>query len=437
MSQISSSLPQIYLDDTRVCDFTSSSQDTNCFNYSGCTAGKDSTAGCLPNTTCTACPQKPWSIAFFGTGVDVYGNGVFDCSDSSSQSDCQPHWSLDGQAVDCFKSGTIVLCSKRGLSNGNHTLTLNNGKSTLIDYALVQTQSDTPLHPKDKLFVDANVHSIRYTGEWQLLPDMVEFGYNVQRSTKQGDTISFDFLGNEVEAIATYNTVSDGGALVHMEITGSQGGSSPSADIKVENGLPRYFTSSSGDLTDGLYTAKVVLKSDGIGYNFNGFLFNPLSNATTVREAIDTPSVPSDTTTNAQPSPTGDSDRSSNSSRSSPAGAIAGGVVGGIVFLLVLFGVLFFCRRRRKNTEHEHLMPTPWEEPTTKEDLEAVRPPSLAYTGAGTHLTNRKFSLWNKEVVLYLNFVSPIPRSDCSINGHLTPEITPLMGTFSGFRWCY
>uniref|UniRef100_A0A0W0F8G9 Transmembrane protein n=1 Tax=Moniliophthora roreri TaxID=221103 RepID=A0A0W0F8G9_MONRR len=274
------------------------------------------------------------SISFQGTHVQLLGAFVLSTYDTF----------IDGQRIsnDGRNQTTKVLAIVQGLSEGNHTISLNNIISLAID-------NDPPTFLEfDKAVIRYPVQSLEYRLNYTLDPSnqnsmTLTGGWSsdsqLHQSNTAGDKAQASFIG------------------VSLQIRGTVSPTGGDYSVKLDNSTYHYTARSSftdentllfhaGNLSaDTLHSLEIT--NDG-----GGSLILAVNGTT----AFDSRNQTSMSILPGNPTSTPGSN--SPSRPSSHLGAILGGVFGGLALVvLIAIGILFFRKRRQRS---KHLVTTPF-----------------------------------------------------------------------------
>ncbi|KAJ7038033.1 hypothetical protein C8F04DRAFT_1091137 [Mycena alexandri] len=293
-------------------------------------------------TTCSTTQGTSASFTFVGTSVTVYGTIAAEKAPNATMS----------FAVDKTTTGTFVppsgltsdvhhqtLWASPVLGNGTHTLVITQTEAQaacvlFLDYILYQTTSDTG----GPYFIDDSDPSITYGASWTPAGSEYDFLHSTHGSTAVGATFSYTFQGKQ---ISLYGDLNNGGL--------------PSASISIDKGPPVSYVApvqpttvtsnnlffNSGDIAEGTHTVVFTLQNANTLW-LDYFLVTPNSPGFS----------PSSSAASAPSSSSSSESLGSNapSKKHTPIGAIVGAVIGVLALAALTILLLFFCRRRRRQT---------------------------------------------------------------------------------------
>lgn len=344
---------EIYVDDRVTC---SANRPTNCFVFEGC----------VLDGFYTSCNGTDWSASmrFTGTGVEIWG--VSQCADDPCL------WTVDGdtRAGDVLRDNVyreLAFVSKdiEGGPIDEHVLALSSLASPKVSLlrimsAQIYTDSITPLHSGDRIWVPSGMEQVRYDGRWETDQD------GFQQTSEEGASVTVAFVGSQFSWFTSPDGFFGGDGFVEIQ-----------NEVRARtylDGLLGGFNDQPITPTYHEVTMTLDFSHGGRTLGFQGLHFYPLPNMTTMGSAVlpapkqSSISSPTSSST-AGISPTFSSNTSDPTSSSSIAnshknktGSIVGGIVGGIVFLgCVVAGLIIYLKTRRR----ELSTPTEEGEPDT------------------------------------------------------------------------
>ncbi|KAF8649112.1 hypothetical protein AX16_006010 [Volvariella volvacea WC 439] len=249
------------------------------------------------------------------------------------------------------------------LSDGEHTISLENIDLTGVDYALVTAGESTSLQTGDSLVMvdDDDTNQFTFVGDWARDLNLFSgplngrpFGNATHRARTVGDQMRFRFAGTTVSLYGIFDWTRDGNITANYTIDATSSTeitytSSASASTAAFIQQPNFLLFQSNALTPGEHTLVVTItdifnQTLIIDYAAYRPSFSRLSDMP-VWAPFGSP------TQTAVEAPSNGESSNDHKSNGPPIGAIVGGVIGGLSLIIIGLLVWWFSRRRRLDTE--------------------------------------------------------------------------------------